>query len=56
MFKKHVKLYDLSDNMDLSKIKNPTQNDYERIEKYCKAANRILWCYQKKNSIIINII
>ena len=28
--------------MDLSRIINPTENDYKRIEKYHKAANRIL--------------
>lgn len=38
----HVKLADLCDNMDLSRIKNPTEKDYERIEKYRKAADRIL--------------
>lgn len=38
----HVKLADLSDNMDLSRIKNPTQKDYERIEKYSKASDIIL--------------
>lgn len=36
-----VKLADLSDNMDLSRIPNPTQDDYLRIEKYRKAADRI---------------
>lgn len=38
----HVKLADLCDNMDLSRIKNPTKKDYQRIEKYRKAANKIL--------------
>lgn len=38
----HVKLADLSDNMDLSRIKNPTQKDCERIEKYRKASDIIL--------------
>ncbi|NLL71756.1 MAG: GTP pyrophosphokinase [Epulopiscium sp.] len=38
----YVKLADLSDNMDLSRIKNPTEKDYKRIEKYRKAAERIL--------------
>jgi translation elongation factor EF-Ts len=37
-----VKLADLSDNMDLSRISNPTQEDYQRVEKYRKAADRIL--------------
>jgi len=38
----YVKLADLSDNMDLSRIENPSQNDYQRIEKYRKATGRIL--------------
>ncbi|MEN3005924.1 MAG: HD domain-containing protein [Dehalobacterium formicoaceticum] len=36
-----VKLADLSDNMDLSRISNPIQEDYQRVEKYRKAAERI---------------
>ncbi len=39
-----VKLADLSDNMDLSRISNPTREDYNRIEKYRKATDRILAC------------
>ena len=38
----YVKLADLRDNMDLSRIKTPTERDYERIEKYNKAEERIL--------------
>lgn len=38
----NVKLADLNDNMDLSRINGPTQKDYERIEKYRKASNLIL--------------
>ena len=38
----YVKLADLSDNMDLTRIANPTKKDYKRIEKYRKAADRIL--------------
>lgn len=38
----HVKLADLKDNMNLSRIKNPTEKDYDRIEKYRKAEARIL--------------
>jgi len=37
----HVKLADLCDNMNLSRIENPAQNDEARIEKYIKAAERI---------------
>ena len=38
---RNVKLADLCDNMDLSRIINPTQEDYQRVEKYRKAADRI---------------
>lgn len=37
-----VKLSDLFDNMDLSRIKNPSEKDYKRIEKYRDATNKIL--------------
>jgi len=33
----HVKMADIRHNMDLSRIPNPTQKDYERLEKYKKA-------------------
>ena len=36
-----VKLADLLDNMDLTRIKNPTVKDKERIEKYRQAVERI---------------
>lgn len=32
-----VKLADLKDNMNISRIKNPTEKDFSRIEKYKKA-------------------
>ncbi|MBL4931810.1 GTP pyrophosphokinase [Clostridium paridis] len=38
----YVKLADLNDNMDLSRIKNPTERDYIRLEKYRKATERII--------------
>ncbi|NCB41039.1 MAG: GTP pyrophosphokinase [Clostridia bacterium] len=38
----HVKLADLEDNMNLSRIKNPTQEDFERVEKYRNAKQKIL--------------
>lgn len=44
----HVKLADLCDNMDILRIKNPTKKDYERIEKYRKAAKRILFALEKE--------
>lgn len=37
----HVKLADLCDNMDISRITNPTEKDRERIKKYQDAAERI---------------
>lgn len=36
-----IKLADLYDNMDLTRIKNPTEQDKQRIMKYDKAAKRI---------------
>lgn len=36
-----VKLADLYDNMDLTRIKNPTEEDIARIKKYREAADRI---------------
>ena len=37
-----VKSGDLADNMDLTRISNPTEKDRERIRKYRAAADRIL--------------
>jgi (p)ppGpp synthase/HD superfamily hydrolase len=34
---RHVKLADLHDNCDLSRITAPTERDYQRIEKYRRA-------------------
>lgn len=36
-----VKLEDLKDNSRLSRISNPTQNDFDRIAKYSRAINLI---------------
>lgn len=36
-----VKLADLSDNMDLTRIANPTQTDYDRFYKYAMTMKRI---------------
>ena len=36
-----VKLADLEDNMDLSRIKNLTQKDYDRVAKYAKAREKL---------------
>jgi len=44
----YVKLADLCDNMDILRIKNPTEKDYERIEKYSKAAERILFALEEE--------
>lgn len=38
----HVKLADLRDNMNLSRIENPTEEDKARMKKYGEAAERIL--------------
>lgn len=37
-----VKLADLCDNMNLTRIQNPTEKDKERVQKYNKASERIL--------------
>lgn len=36
-----VKLADLNDNMNLTRIQNPSHKDFERIEKYRKAVDKI---------------
>jgi hypothetical protein len=38
---RRVKLADLADNCDLSRISTPTEKDYERIEKYRRAIKSI---------------
>lgn len=48
-----VKLADLSDNMDLSRIKNPSENDYKRVEKYRKATNKILEEIRKREELSV---
>jgi len=37
-----VKLADLEDNMDISRINNPTGKDYERVVKYGKAREKLM--------------
>ena len=37
-----VKLADLSHNMDISRIENPIEADYARVEKYRAAMKRLL--------------
>ncbi|EHJ00882.1 hypothetical protein CDLVIII_4370 [Clostridium sp. DL-VIII] len=37
----HVKLADLKHNMDLSRIKQPSKKDYDRIKKYQKAVKAL---------------
>ena len=37
-----VKLADLEDNMDISRIKNPIGKDYERVVKYGKAREKLM--------------
>lgn len=36
-----VKIADLTDNMDLSRIESPTESDYARVIKYAKVLKRI---------------
>ncbi|MBT2759944.1 GTP pyrophosphokinase [Paenibacillus sp. ISL-20] len=38
----NVKIQDLSDNLDMSRIKNPTKHDYDRQKKYTKALRFLL--------------
>ena len=37
----HLNISDLEDNMNLNRIENPTDKDYDRLKKY-KKAKRIL--------------
>jgi len=37
-----VKLADLEDNMDISRITNPTGKDYDRVVKYGKAREKLM--------------
>ena len=39
---RQVKLYDLEHNMDISRLSNPTQEDFDRLEKYKKSYNYLL--------------
>ncbi len=36
-----VKLVDLEDNMDISRIPNPCKKDYNRLKKYEKAKDKL---------------
>lgn len=36
-----VKLADIADNSDLSRLQNPTEKDYARLEKYHRAAREL---------------
>ena len=38
---RRVKLADLQDNLDIGRIRNPTQRDYDRIERYRRAISMI---------------
>ncbi|MCR8641448.1 GTP pyrophosphokinase [Paenibacillus sp. N1-5-1-14] len=39
---RHVKLLDINDNRDLSRIQNPTERDFKRLRKYDKAISDLL--------------
>lgn len=43
-----VKMNDLESNMDISRIPNPTEKDFERLERYKKVYNFLLSCYQNQ--------
>ncbi|MGQ8874404.1 hypothetical protein [Paenibacillus sp. TSA_86.1] len=38
---RNVKIADIKENMNISRIKNPTEHDYNRLEKYRKAIERL---------------
>ena len=38
---REVKIADMKDNSDLSRIENPSEKDFERVEKYRKAGERL---------------
>ena len=42
-----IKIADLQDNMNLSRIANPTEKDYARLEKYKKAHEKLWNCVWK---------
>lgn len=44
-----VKLADIDDNMNLSRIENPTEKDRERMKKYEKAVARIMTRLENDN-------
>jgi (p)ppGpp synthase/HD superfamily hydrolase len=44
---RRVKLADNADNMDLSRIPNPTEADFARIEEYRKVRHFLLSCFSK---------
>ena len=46
-----VKLADLCDNMNLSRIENPTEKDEARVKKYQEARERILDSLPKSGSV-----
>jgi GTP diphosphokinase / guanosine-3',5'-bis(diphosphate) 3'-diphosphatase len=45
-----VKLADLEDNMDMSRIENPTEKDFKRLEKYKNAHEFLFGCLMKHNA------
>ena len=56
-----VKYADLQDNLDISRIPNPTEKDFARIRKYEQAMKRItylcftndnfIWSYRNKHAV-----
>ena len=44
----HVKLADLCDNMDLTRIAEPSQKDFDRVKKYELAQGRIIESLERR--------
>ena len=41
----HVKMHDLKHNMDIRRIENPTERDFERVERYKKEYEQVYKAY-----------
>jgi (p)ppGpp synthase/HD superfamily hydrolase len=42
-----VKIFDMQDNMDIKRIKNPTEKDYQRVAKYQQIYPELLQKFKK---------
>ena len=43
----HVKMHDLENNMDISRIENPTKKDFARVERYKKEYEQVYKAYSQ---------